>query len=542
MARSLILASVTIALLAGQSLAGGVEARLETLIERVAAGVTEGPFGTRLKAVEFLPALYAARDHRPVWDNPDNIAALQDGIKAAVWQGFRQQDFHQPLLDELHAASQSGDPEAQAAFDIVASDAAARLVHHSVRGKVDAASLDPAWNFTQPIIDAAPAAEAVGDYIDGEGFAALLDRLTPTAPQYLALVDAFARYVDFAVKNGWPTIDEGETLKPDMVDPRVATLRERLAAEGVLTAPLPEGGSLYPDADPAHIYSPALVSDVMAFQTRHGLEADGVIGPRTLTALNRTVEERINQIRLSLERARWILPGLEDDFVLVNIAGPMTYLRKGGETVWTSRSITGLPYRKTPVFQDEIEYMEVNPTWTVPQSIFRKDKLPAVRRDRGYLDRGGYSVRRLSDGQTVSASSVNWASDNPGVTLVQRPGPDNALGLIKFMFPNDYAVYLHDTNDRSLFDRNERNLSSGCIRVENPFELANLLMEDDPNWSAARLDEILASGKTTRISLPKPMPVLLTYWTAWVQDGEVQFREDIYERDATVLAALNADG
>ena len=178
--------------------------------------------------------------------------------------------------------------------------------------------------------------------------------------------------------------------------------------------------------------------------------------------------------------------------------------------------------------------------WEIPKN--REDKLPAIRRDRSYLARGGYSVRRLSDGRKVPPSAVNWAARNPGVTLVQRPGPGNALGRIKFMFPNQYAVYLHDTNDRSLFERNERNLSSGCIRIENPFELANLLMADDPDWSSARLDDVLAGGRTTRINLPKPMPVLLTYWTAWVQDGEVQFREDIYERDAAVLAALNADG
>ncbi len=508
---------------------------LSVLAERVAGGNLAGPSGVRFAAVEFLPALYGARDDRLVWDDPANLAALLAGIEGAVGQGFRPEDFHQPTLDRLVTAAQGGGGQAQAELDIVASDAAARLIHHLIRGKVDAASLDPDWNFAQPMIDASPAAEAVSEFADGEGFAALLARIAPSAPQYLDLVDALALYRGIAATGGWPAIGEGEVLKPGMTDPRIADLRGRLAAEGVLTAPPPE-------AERAQVYTPELAADVRAFQTRHGLEADGVIGAKTLTALNRTAEERVDQIRLSLERARWILTGLEDDFVLVNIAGPMTYLRKGGQTVWTSRSITGLPFRKTPVFRDEIEYMEVNPTWTVPQSIFRKDKLPAIRKDRGYLDRGGYSVRRLSDGQTVPASSVNWGANNPGVTLVQRPGPDNALGLIKFMFPNDYAVYLHDTNDRTLFDRNERNLSSGCIRIENPFELANLLMADDPDWSPAQLDDILASGKTTRITLPEPMPVLLTYWTAWVEAGEVQFREDIYERDGAVLTALNADG
>ena len=158
--------------------------------------------------------------------------------------------------------------------------------------------------------------------------------------------------------------------------------------------------------------------------------------------------------------------------------------------------------------------------------------------DLGYLERNGYSVRN-ADGKTVSASSVNWNAKNPGVTLVQKPGPNNALGLVKFMFPNKYSVYLHDTNNHNLFTKAERNLSSGCVRLEAPFEFAGLLMIDDPDWSPARMQEILQSGVTTRVNLPKPIPVLLTYWTAWVENGEVQFREDIYERDQKVLEALN---
>ena len=162
--------------------------------------------------------------------------------------------------------------------------------------------------------------------------------------------------------------------------------------------------------------------------------------------------------------------------------------------------------------------MEFNPTWTVPVSIFRKDKLPRIRKDPGYLARGGYTVRNR-DGRTISPSSVNWGAKHPGVTLVQKPGPKNALGTVKFMFPNKYAVYLHDTDNRSLFDRAERNLSSGCVRLEDPYGFADLLMQGAADWNTERREAILASGKTTRIDLPRPVPVLLTYFTAWV-DGE----------------------
>lgn len=540
--RSTLLATViSVPFLApGIALGQDIQTRLTEMSGAIAQGATEGPAGATLRATTFLPAFYAARENRPAWEDEANLSALLAGIEAAIAQGYRAEDFQLDVLTTLVDAVESGDEAARADLDVLATDSAARLLHHMIYGKVDPSTLDADWNFERPVMEADPV-EVVNTYLDGEGFAALLERLALNNPQYVAMTDALARYRAIAAAGGWPVIAEGETLKPDMVDPRVATLRTRLEAEGALSAPLPAAAEGATVSDPSHVYSPALVQDVQAFQTRHGLEADGLIGPGTLLVLNRTVEERIDQLRLSLERARWIARGLGDDYVLVNIAAPKTYLRLNGTTVWETRSITGTPYRKTPVFRDEIEFMEVNPTWTVPQGIFRADKLPAIRNDIGYIERGGYSVRRLSDGQTVAASSVDWSSDNPGVTLVQEPGPDNALGLIKFMFPNDYAVYLHDTNDRSLFDRNDRNLSSGCIRIENPFELANLLLEEDPEWSPERLEQVLASGETTRIPLATPLPVMLTYWTAWVEDGQVQFREDVYERDAAVLSALNAE-
>lgn len=341
--------------------------------------------------------------------------------------------------------------------------------------------------------------------------------------------DALAQHRDIARAGGWPAVPEGNVLKPGDEDVRIPTLRDRLRVSGDYDTTQTE--SLLYDAE--------LEAAVRAFQTRHGLEADGVIGPKTYRALNTPVETRIDQLRASLERARWLFRDLSGDYVFVNIGGPETFLVQDGEVVWRARSIVGRAYRQTPVFRDEIQYMEFNPTWTVPVSIFRRDKLSQIRRDLNYLSRGGYTVLD-SSGRPINPRSVNW-SGTPNVTLRQEPGPKNALGQVKFMFPNAYSVYLHDTDDRSLFSRNERNLSSGCVRVENPFEFADLLLKDDPDWSAARREAILASGKTTRVTLPAPIPVLLTYFTAWMDNsGTVQFREDIYERDPAVLRALNA--
>lgn len=498
---------------------------LEARVASLTAGASIG--GAVIAAPDFVRDFYARRAFRQAWRDSAAGAQLRSEIEASATHGFRPEDFHSAALGELSAAARSGDTKAAAAFEIVATDAAVRLLHHLYFGKVDPDRLDPDWNFARPIIDGDPVT-IVNEYVDSGEFNVLVDDLSLKHPAYLRMQAALARYREIEAAGGWPVVPGGTILKPGMEDAQALLLRQRLAVTGDFSGPV--SASLF--------YDSALEVAVKRFQTRHGLDADGVVGGKTLEALNTPVSLRIDQIRLTLERARWILRGLSGDFVLVNIAGAETFLVRNGEVVWRTRSITGQQYRKTPVFRDEIKYMDINPTWTVPVSIFRKDKLPKIRKDLSYLARGGYTVRN-SKGLQLEARSVNWSDKNPGVTLVQEPGPKNALGLVKFMFPNKYAVYLHDTPNRDLFDRSERYLSSGCVRVENPFVFADLLMEGDPAWSEARREEILASGKTTRINLPKPMPVMLTYYTAWMADGQMQFRRDIYDRDGPLLKALD---
>jgi murein L,D-transpeptidase YcbB/YkuD len=518
---------------ASSTAAGPVDDQIRDLAMSLRSGNAETVETATLNTTVVLQGMYEQRGYAPAWFGSRNEEELFRELNRGVAQGFRPSDFHLPLLYDLQSAARSGDPAAIAAFDVVASDAAIKLLHHLVFGKVDPAALDSTWNFAKPVINQDPA-QILNASLDGSGFSALVARVDIDAPQYLLLVDALDRYRAIALAGGWPQVPDQTVLKPGMSDPAVVLLRERLAQEGV---PGEAPGTPAPDAET--VYDDSLFQAVTAFQVRHGLEADGVIGAKTFRSLNATAQERVDQLRLSLERGRWLMRDLGDEFVLVNIAAPRTYYFKPGGTVWTTRSVTGSAYRQTPVFRDEIQYMEFNPTWTVPASIFRKDKLPRIRKDPGYLDRNNYMVVRTSDRTPVKSSAVNWTANNPGVTLIQRPGPDNALGLVKFMFPNKYAVYLHDTNQRDLFGRTERNLSSGCVRLEHPFEFANLLMEGNPDWSSQRMQAILDSGKTTRIDLDRPVPVLLTYWTAWVENGHVQFREDPYDRDGAILAALN---
>ncbi len=298
-----------------------------------------------------------------------------------------------------------------------------------------------------------------------------------------------------------------------------------------------------PAYPPSQVFDAALEAGVKHFQERHGLTADGAVGPGTRAALNVPVSARIDQIRVNLERARWVLHEIQGEFVLVDVAGFYVSYFKNDEPVWTSRVIVGKEGRETPIFRSKITYVVFNPTWTIPPGILVKDKLPVLKRDPGYLKR---SRIRVIDGagNEVNPYAVNWgaysASRLPPYQFVQDPGPDNALGLVKIMFPNPYLVYLHDSPAKSLYDQDQRTFSSGCIRVQKAFELAELVL-DDPQWTQESIRSVIASGESRTVNLKKPVPVLILYWTAQPRaDGQVVFRNDIYGRDAATLAALDS--
>ena len=324
----------------------------------------------------------------------------------------------------------------------------------------------------------------------------------------------------------------GPALKPGGADPRVSPLRERLGITGDLVARGAGSGDFY-DAD--------LERAVRRFQDRHALSVDGVIGRQTLAALNVPLQARIDQLRLSLERARWVLESVVPRYVAVNIAGFRAAMVREGNVVWTARVVVGRAYRQTPVFRGEMQYLVLNPTWTVPPGILRNDTLPKVKQDPAYLRRENIRVIDR-EGRWIDPLSVNWRAYGGSVpyTLRQDPGANNALGRIKFVFPNPHAVYLHDTPARNLFEQPERTFSSGCIRVEDPFRLAELLL-DDPKWTRQTLQHAVDAGNTQVVRL-EPVPVFILYFTASVDpDGTLRFYKDVYQRDAGLLAALNGE-
>jgi murein L,D-transpeptidase YcbB/YkuD len=285
------------------------------------------------------------------------------------------------------------------------------------------------------------------------------------------------------------------------------------------------------------LFDETLEHGVRRFQRRHGLKVDGIVGPATLAALNVSVEERIRQIKLNLERWRWLPHDLGQKYVMVNIANSELNIIENDHIIKKMRAVVGRKTRRTPIFSDQITYLELNPYWHIPPKIARKDILPHIHNDPRYLIKQRIRVFENWKDQAseIDPLAIDWSlitENNFSFKLRQEPVPSNALGRIKFMFPNKFGVYIHDTPARNLFRRTKRYFSSGCIRIEKPVELADYLLRDNPQWPLDKLKAAINSQKREIIALPEPVAVYILYWTAWVEeDGSINFREDVYGWD-----------
>ena len=473
-------------------------------------------------------AFYEQNRFAPAWSRTSDLDALFAALRGVAEDGLNPEDY---ALSELQRQrGVVGEPQAttrqRAQFDVLATDACLTALMHLYRGKVDPATLDTQWNFDPRQFDQALGLQAVRAALAQGTIGALFERARPQHPQYGELRAALAKLRMLAAQGGWSPLVDGPTLKPGSHDPRIAALRQRLQLAG------------YPVGDGVDdLYDRALEAALTQFQREQYLAADGHLGKATLAALNVPVAARIDQLRANLERARWLLHYLQGTFVVVDIAGyEVTYYRDG-KPVWRSRVQVGKPYRSTPVFKSQITYLTLNPTWTVPPTILKNDMLPKVRENLGYLAANRIRVLN-SQGREVSPASVNWANPR-GIMLRQDAGPGNSLGRLVIRFPNDYAVYLHDTPHQALFAGEQRTTSSGCIRVERPRELAELLLDDPVRWNRAGIDRAIDTVKTQTVMLREPVPLLLAYWTVDLREaGRIGFRPDVYQRDPPLLAAL----
>jgi len=481
-----------------------------------------------------LFAYYEATDFEPVFvGHPAKLAALMAALESAATQGL---PVHDELISDLRVAmAQAGTPRSDAALELMAAQAYVDYATDLTSGVLNPNDISDLINFdtVRPTADVLMAKAAASN-----GSGALYESLEPQDPSYNALQAELARLEALVETGGWgPKIPAGRALRPGQSNDRVLAMRARLNAlgyEGI------EGDSPR--------YDEALVEAVKAFQADNTLTADGIVGPQTLTALNSDPSFQMQQVIVNLERRRWLNYDLGARHILVNQANFTGYVIDYGLPTLVTRVVVGKTNAKyqTPEFIDQMTHMVVNPSWNVPQSIASQEYLPQLLRDPSVLTRQNITMRVRGSGERVDARLIDmsqYSVNNFPFVLQQRPGSRNALGKVKFMFPNKYNIYLHDTPSRSLFNRDSRAYSHGCVRVQRPLDLAYTLLApqtDDPEgvFQAAR-----NTGRETQIDLETPVPIYLTYQTVFLNEGgEIAYRVDVYGRDTLVFDALAENG
>jgi len=499
--------------------------------------------GTTIKAKALLTQFYERRYFQPAWEDPAHIQAMITAVQAAAAHGLTPAHYHLDMLQEMATGmSLAGTAEKQynVNFDMVLTDSFFLLAKDLASGRVDPSTLNPAWNFTPANVDQS-FGELLETALNDGHIQDHLDALAPAHPLYRRMRAALVQYRDLAATGGWMPIPDGSHLEVGIRNERVPLLRERLRQTGDL--------SVDTDGDPL-VFDAALSRAVLRFQERTRVsresalvdDGDGLVGEETMASLNVPVDVRIQQLRANLERCRWLLRDLPATYVLVDMAGYRGYFYKDDEIIWRARVQIGTPYNETPSFRSTIKYIVFNPTWTVPPGIMRDVTLPRIRKDPTYLEKHHLQVVDR-DGRHVDPATVDWpqyTAANLPYRIVQTPGPHNAVGRVKFIFPNPYYIYLHDTPHKTEFGLDERAYSAGCIRIDKPYKLAKRLLNGPEEWTMGRIWDIVDSGKTQTVFLPEPVPVLITYLTAQVDDqGQVHFRKDIYKRDAALLQSLD---
>ena len=470
-----------------------------------------------------------------IWKSRENIYQILFVLRNVSREGLHPEDYHLSVIEKLAdkiILSEEVEVGDIARLELLLTDAFLQLSMHLAGGKTDAESIDPLWKASRRAVTM-DWRNFRDSTLQNNCIIENLQKLTPGHREYNNLKKALAEYRQIEEKGGWSRFN---TILPKleigMCDPDVALLRNRLSiAQGYI-----EG-----DNNDKYLFDQSLHEQVMLFQLRNGLTADGVIGKATIEAMNIPVEERIALIEANLGRWRWLSDDLGARYIKVNIANFDLQIIEKDDMVFRTEAIVGIADRKTPVFSSIMTYMVLNPDWTIPPTILNIDIIPSVINNPDYLAKKDLKILRV-DGTEVNPSTIDWS--NMAITgfphsIHQESGPGNALGRVKFMFPNQYSVYIHDTPDHNLFGRTDRSFSSGCIRVNNSLDLAAWLMKDNPTWSAAQIKNVVDQGKERTINLANPIQVHILYLTAWAgDDGLVYFRKDIYNRDQPLLAAL----
>lgn len=488
-------------------------ARVQTTLAQLSVSCPELAAGVDFPTMMSLQAFYEQNAGQDVWSDDERRMALQAQLQQLADDGL------DPARYSLPAGETAQNPHC---VDIAISQRYLQALYELRFGYLPQERLEPVWKADPLPLDRQAEVLAIaglGLHDLDEAF----EQARPRLALYRNLRELYARQRQLPLPE-WQPVPGGPLLHPDKRDARVPALAQRLFSEGYFSAP--------PVIIDDH-YNPDLVAAMKSFQLHHSLQADGVVGPWTVTELNISPFMRREQLRVNLERMRWLARDLEPDSVLVNVAAARLTVYQDGAPVWQTRTQVGRADRETPLLKSRVTRLTLNPTWTIPPTIMREDKLPEIRRDPEFLSR--HNLRVIDrDGLPLLAQDIDW--EHPGgLMLRQDPGPQNPLGKMAIRFPNPFSVYLHDTPSQSLFSKEPRAFSSGCVRVEQAMQLRDWLVSPAERL---RTDTLLASGLTHEFRLARPVPILLGYWTVQADSqGQAVYIPDIYKRDQVLSAA-----
>jgi murein L,D-transpeptidase YcbB/YkuD len=523
--------------LLGQDFSSQLRITLENVTQEVPARIR----GNQLTQIGMVFPFYSQRQFEPLWIKQGKLTALayelRFEIRQAAYDALNPESYHLTLLEIFFESYEkkiaSGSPLEDvelAELELLLSDAYYGLVLDLDLGRVDPSKLKAKWRIprkTQTQDYGILLTQAARD----QDLRTVLISLYPNTPSYRKGKLRLRQLEEYTQKQGtWKLIKLDRTIHPGESSLSLPQVRERLAFWGFS----PKGAKKDPK-----LYDSLLLEQVQAFQRHRGLKADGVLGRATLIALNASPKELMDKIRVNLERMRWVPADFfEKEAVLVNIPSFQLVYHRAADTLFSTKVIVGTFKNPTPIFTANLSYLVLSPYWNVPPSIARNETLPAIRRNPGYLNANHMEVVTAA-GQPVSLSRVNWKASPFPYLIRQKPGPHNALGLVKFMFPNPYNVYLHDTPSKQLFEREVRTFSHGCIRMEHPEVFAELLLMDRPEWPLARMQEVMHQGREEIVTLSKKIPIAVLYFTFLVSDtGAPVFYEDVYYKDEELLLLL----
>ncbi|AOW11288.1 peptidoglycan-binding protein [Flavobacterium gilvum] len=468
-----------------------------------------------------LMEFYKSRGFKTVWHSEKNRKIILVTIKKCEDEGLNPLDYNISKLESIEKNFTDLNDNEQVNYDLLLSYNFEKYLKHLHQGKLNPKNVYFNWDLHMDEFDT-PA--VLNTALEKDSLAGEIVKCQPQALTYKKLIAALEIINKFP-EDTTDIIDTAYVMRHNHTDKAIITVKKKLI--------------YWNDLDSVRLssfYDDKTFEAVKKFQTRHGLYSDGVIGKGTIKALNFTKEERKHQIIANLERWRWYSRPFAPKYVLINIPDYSLNVVEDQNVTMSKRIVVGKNKRRTPVLTSVLQTVVFNPTWTVPPTILKEDIIPELIKDRNYLRKKGIGIY---DSDSNEVDPYKWNEKKPrGYRYVQKPGYNNALGVVKINFPNRYSVYMHDTDHRDLFDRNFRSLSSGCIRVEKPLELVELLLADQKKYTKEKMDSIIETKKTLFVRLIKRYALYQWYWTAWSEDGELVFRDDIYNLDADLYSQL----